>query len=297
MEPPLSLLIVGCGYVGQHVARAWQARGERVEALTRGGDNQASLSRQGIPTRVGDWLDARADWQSPETRQVLVAVPHRADPSWQEQTHCVGLSNLLARLPNIERLVMLSTTGVYHQNDGQWVDESSPTQPERIGPSIALAAEQWLAEHLASSDSGSLPTGISLRLAGIYGPGRVPLLAKLRSGEAIPVAEGVLNLIHVTDIVQAIVKLFQHPAPARLYVLSDGQPVERRTLYSDAAKIFQTAAPNFMPPEAGTHRTARSESCKRVNPQRILHDLQLQLRYPNHWAGLTALAAQETPEA
>jgi nucleoside-diphosphate-sugar epimerase len=290
----VSLLIIGCGYVGQQVARMRQSQGNHVIALTRGGDNQTHLAQLGFETLVADWLDSAGDWHCPGIRQALVAVPHRADERWGEQTHCVGLGNLLSRLPQLERLVVLSTTGVYHQSQGEWVDEASPTQPERIGPRIALAAERWLAEHVAS---GAIPCGTSLRLAGIYGPGRVPLLAKLRTGEAIPVAEGVLNLIHVTDIAQAILRLLEHPAPSQLYVLSDGQPVDRLTFYSDAAKIFQTSAPKFTEPDPDTSRAARSQSCKRVNPSRILHDLQLRLTYPNHWAGLTAIAAQERSDA
>ena len=81
----------------------------------------------------------------------LVAVPHREDERFGEQTHVIGLQHLLARCPTLKRLVVLSTTGVYHQHDGGWVDEQSPTQPARIGPQIALAAEQWLQHNCQST--------------------------------------------------------------------------------------------------------------------------------------------------
>lgn len=257
-----------------------------VAALTRGSSEQlAALSSAGITPIVGDWLEPGSDWSAPEVRSALVAVPHRADERFGQRTHCVGLETLLAKLPQLERLVVLSTTGVYQQGDGQWVDETSPTNPTRIGPQIALAAEQWLRDNLPSGRA------TALRLAGIYGPGRVPLIAKLRSSEPIPTGEGYLNLIHVVDIARAIVRLFAHRQPSHLYALSDGQPVERRTFYQDAARIFKTPPPQFVSPEAGSARAQRSESSKRVCPQRIMDDLQLELSYPDHLSGLSAIAA------
>ncbi|MCC6509912.1 MAG: NAD-dependent epimerase/dehydratase family protein [Pirellulaceae bacterium] len=293
----MSLLIVGCGYVGQRVAQAWLATGQPVAALTRGGDATDRLASMGIRPIVGDWLEQHAAWPLEfQPKSVLVAVPHRPDERYGAQTHALGLANVVTRLPKLDRLVYLSTTGVYHQNQGEWVDESSPTEPTRPGPETAVRAECWLRDRL--------PTGAAttLRLAGIYGPGRVPLLAKLREQIPIPVASGALNLIHVDDIVTAIARLLQTPlqplphqaVPSSLYVLSDGQPVERRQFYLDAASIFHTKMPNFVEPDADTARAARSESNKRINPAKILRELQLVLQHPNHVAGLTAIKAWES---
>ena len=283
----MSLLIVGCGYVGMQVAAAWRATGQSVAALTRGGaDRMSTLAQAGIEPIKGDWLDHSGDWTLPRARCALVAVPHRADERWGSQTHCHGLANLTARLGNVDRLVMLSTTGVYHQTAGEWVDETSPTMPTRSGPQVALAAEQWLGSHYSAQQA------TVLRLAGIYGPGRVPLVPKLRNREPIPVAEGDLNLIHIDDITQAILKLLTQPAARRLYVLSDGHPVPRRTFYEDAARLFRTPPPVFVDPESGSSRAGRSESNKRIDPTTILRDLQLSLKYPDHVQGLSAIASQ-----
>ncbi len=281
------LLIVGCGYVGKAVAAAWHALGGEVAALTRGApESLASLAELRLQSVTADWLNRHASWPLPFDPDVaLVAVPHREDERFQVQTHVVGLQNLLQRCPRLKRLIVLSTTGVYHQNDGSWVDEQSPTQPTRIGPQIALAAEQWLHDNCSSE------VATSLRLAGIYGPGRVPLLAKLRSEEPIPVGQGSLNLIHLDDIVTAIVRLLTGPVPSRLYVLSDGAPIERKQFYLDAARVFQTPAPQFVAAEDSS-RAARSESNKRVSPARILRELNLSLKYPNHLSGLEMLFAE-----
>jgi nucleoside-diphosphate-sugar epimerase len=286
----LSLLIIGCGYVGRRLALKSISSGQRVAAITRGGQAAAELQQLGIEPVVLDWLEGASDWHLPfEPQQILVAVPHREDPRFGQRTHVVGLENVLARCPGFKRLVVLSTTGVYHQGDGSWVDESSPTEPTRIGPQIAVAAENWLREQVDPQRFASL------RLAGIYGPGRVPLLAKLRAEEAIPVGEGSLNLIHLEDIVVAIERLLSGPAPSSLYVLSNGQPVERRQFYLDAARIFQTPPPRFVEATAETSRAARSESNKRINPAKILRELELTLQFPNHVSGLQALAAVSSP--
>lgn len=280
----MSLLIVGCGYVGQPVAQTWLLAGQPVAAVTRGGDAVDKLSQSGIQPIVVDWLNDDAVWKLPfRPTCALVAVPHREDERFGALTHVAGLKNLLVRCPELERLVVLSTTGVYHQNDGSWVDEQSPTQPTRIGPQIALAAERWLTENCPR------PLATSLRLAGIYGPGRVPLLTKLREQQPIPVGQGSLNLIHLEDITSTIVKLLKAREASSLYVLADGHPPERRQFYIDAARIFQTPPPQFVEATADSSRGARSETNKRINPAKILRELELTLRYPNHVSGLEAM--------
>lgn len=286
----MSLLIVGCGYVGRPVAAAWLSSGQAVAAVTRGGDSVATLERAGIQPVVADWLDSGIQWQIPfQPSCALVAVPHREDERFGVDTHIVGLQNLMARCPELKRLIVLSTTGVYHQHDGGWVDEQSPTEPTRIGPQIALAAERWLRDKCGER------LATSLRLAGIYGPGRVPLLAKLRERAPIPVGEGSLNLIHLDDITSTIVRLLESLPQSPLYVLADGRPVERRQFYLDAARIFQTPEPQFVEASAESSRGARSESNKRINPAKILREYQITLRYPNHLSALQALAAMSSP--
>ncbi len=281
----VKLLIVGCGYVGKAVARLWQEQGHYVRALTRGGASIDDLKSCQIEPIVANWLDPEAVWSALDIDAVLVAVPHRPDPDLGEQTYCAGMQNIVRRVSDSSRIVVLSTTGVYAQCDGQSVNESSSTEPTRPGPKMALAGERWVLEHLSPQRA------TVLRLAGIYGPGRVPLLSKLQNSEPIPVAEGgYLNLIHLVDIVDFVTRLLSSPAPSPLYVLSDGHPIERRQFYLDAARIFQTPAPVFTELEPGSTRAGRSESNKRIDPSRIIEELKLKFRYPNHLVGLASLA-------
>jgi nucleoside-diphosphate-sugar epimerase len=104
-----------------------------------------------------------------------------------------------------------------------------------------------------------------------------------------------VNLIHLDDIAEAILRLLDQagPLPRPLYVLSDGRPVERREFYLAMAEIFGTPPPQFVEPEAGSSRGGRSESNKRIDPSRILRDLGLVLRYPDYRSGLAAIARSE----
>ncbi|MFO1066700.1 MAG: NAD-dependent epimerase/dehydratase family protein [Pirellulales bacterium] len=306
------LLIVGCGYVGRPVARAWQqlhasavAAGTAVGdtergaawALTRGGSSRAELETLGIPCIEGDWLQPQNSLpasqslglQSPaasDFRHLLVAVPHRPDERFGVNTHAIGIENLLRMLPNLESIVVLSTTGVYAQADGETVNEDSPAEPTRPGPQLALAAERRLREL-----AGAGVQAISLRLAGIYGPQRIPLLSKLQTGEPLPVADsGSINLIHIDDITTAIVRLLRERVDRSLYVLSDGEPAGRREFYRAMADAFGTPPPNFTDPAPESSRGARSETNKRIDPSRLLNELQLQLRFPDFRMGLASIA-------
>jgi nucleoside-diphosphate-sugar epimerase len=118
------LLIVGCGYVGQQVARRWRERGAAVTALSRGGAALPTLEQLGIPVAVADWLEPAWELRDADFDTALVAVPHRPDERYGVQTHAVGLAQLVKNLPQLQRLVVLSTTGVYHQ----------ARQPNRRGP-------------------------------------------------------------------------------------------------------------------------------------------------------------------
>ena len=166
-----------------------------------------------------------------------------------------------------ERHTMRSTSG-------------HPTQPTRIGPQIAVAAEQWLTERFQA------PQLAIIRLAGIYAPGRIPLAEKLKSGEVLQVPrEGWLNLIHVADIAAMLLRLSDQDLPQSFYVFSDGQPVPRRDFYHTLAKLCDVHEPKFAEPDPNASRSQRAGK-KRVNPQRLIDDLELTLKFPSYKEGL-----------
>ncbi|MCA9125774.1 MAG: NAD-dependent epimerase/dehydratase family protein [Planctomycetales bacterium] len=281
--PCRRLLIVGCGYVGMRVAERCIATGIHVSALTRSSQRVNELQNVGIAPIVADWngqLPTLAEFD-----YVLVSVPHREGENHDgEQTHVHGLARLLGSLPSGWcKLLYLSTTGVYGDCPGQVVDESTEPSPTRLGPRIALAAEDWLIQNVAKEKLAIL------RLAGIYGPGRLPLISRVIAGEALAVpAAGYVNLVHVEDIARMIMIVFSTRLELSTYVFSDGHPVQRRCFYGHAAQLCQAPAPVFVDPAAGDN-SARRATDKRVNPQRLLAETNFVFDYPDYRIGLENL--------
>ena len=277
----LRKFVVGCGYLGLRVAEIWRDAGHTVYVTTRSEQRAEELMRQGFEPLVIEITAPNCQISLPEVDTVLYAVGFdRRSGLSREDVYCSGLKNVLQRLPRVtDRLIYISSTGVYGQMMGEWVDEQSVCNPTQEGGKVCLAAE----ELLRTSPFGG--RSVVLRLAGIYGPSRVPFLERLRNGEAIPVvAEGYLNLIHVDDAVASVIAAESADLP-NLYVLSDGYPVLRRRYYESIARRLNVEA-TFAVPDRSTSRGQRGLSSKRVCNERIVRDLQLKLQYPNYETGL-----------
>src|SRR5690348_3140647 len=129
MAPPTAdALILGCGYLGRRVAARWVAAGRRVAALTR--RNAAAVAALGAEPIPGDVLDPGSLRSIPAARTVLYAVgPDRTSGKTMREVYIHGLRHVLGTLAPPERFIYISSTGVYDQTDGGWVDETSPTEP------------------------------------------------------------------------------------------------------------------------------------------------------------------------
>ena len=138
------------------------------------------------------------------------------------------------------KFVYVGSTGVYGQSRGEWVNELSPCDPTRAGGRACLAAEQQLAAH---------PLGrraIILRMAGLYGPGRIPLAAELRRAEPLAVPrDGYLNLIHIDDAAAVVLAADERAVSPRTYVVSDGASVQRQAYYTALAELLGRTAATF----------------------------------------------------
>jgi nucleoside-diphosphate-sugar epimerase len=202
-----------------------------------------------------------------------------------------GLQHILRAMRiTTQRVIYISTTGVYGNAAGDWIDESTPPCPQREGGRASLAAEIFLTSHPSAKNS------VILRLAGLYGPGRVPFLDLLRAGEPIPAPEhGHLNLIHVDDAAAVVVSSSQlapfNDGP-RIYCISDGNPVQRGEYYREVARQIGAPPVRFIPPDPTSPRAARAETDRRVSNARMLRDLKVSLVYPDYRAGLAAILQQ-----
>ena len=281
-------LIIGCGYLGHRVARQWQQAGDHVSVLTRSVSRAGQLAEEGLHPLVGDLTAVDSLPEFPACDTVLYAVGYdRSSGASIQQVYVEGLKHALEALPSSTgRIIYISSTGVYGQDDGNWVDESSPCHPTRPGGIACLAAEKLLASHPRGVGS------IVLRLAGIYGPDRLPRRAAIEAGESLATpADGYLNLIHVEDGVQAILAAESSETLPPLLVVADGQPVLRGTYFEEMARLLDAPAPLFKPPDPASPVAQRATGNKRISNQRLLKELGLSLKYPSFREGLGSLLA------
>lgn len=284
----MTKLIFGCGYLGERVAQRWCEAGHDVAVVTRSRHRAEAFEGQGFQAIVADITRPESLTSLPAAESVLFAVGYdRSSGPPITEVYAGGVRNVLAALPaDTGRFIYISTTGVYGNADGDWVDEQTPPDPQREGGRASLAAEQALAVHLLGTH------GVILRLAGIYGPGRVPFLDQLHSGEPIPtLGEGYLNLIHVDDAVAAVLAAEEatvNDGPL-VYCISDGRPVERGQFYAEAARQIGAAAPQFVAPDPASPRVARATANRRVRNDLMLAQLRVRLNYPDCRAGLAAI--------
>jgi nucleoside-diphosphate-sugar epimerase len=286
---PNRRLIFGCGYLGQRVAPLWQTGGDEVFVVTRSNQRAEELRGTGLKEIVADVTRPSTLATLPAVDSVLFAVGFdRTAGSTIHRVHADGVSNALTALPApAARFLYISTTGVYGSAAGDWVDEQTPPDPHRDGGKASLAAEEALRRHPIGAQSAIL------RLAGIYGPGRVPYLDKLRAGEPIAAPrDGWLNLIHVDDAARIAVAADAWLAAREtadgphVFCVSDGAPVVRGEYYAEAARLVGAPPPRFTAPPADAPAVARAAVDRRVRNDKMMQQLQVPLAYPSYREGL-----------
>ena len=203
-------LVIGCGYVGWPTALDWLRQGDDVFALTRSAPTANRMSKVGLTPLLGDITDIDSLPDFPSVDTVLFAVGmDRSKYQDVRSVYVEGLANTLQRIADCKRFVYLSTTGVFGNVTDETVTENSPTSPTRDGAIASLEAEQLLLQHPVAKSL------VRLRLAGIYGPDRIPSLKFLRAGQLEKLRpEGFLNLIHLSDIQQSIHLASNHETPS-----------------------------------------------------------------------------------
>ena len=278
--PPSHVLIIGCGYVGHRLARYWRAHDVRVTALTRSPDRARGFERDGIHPCLGDVLQPETLANLPPADLCVHAVGYdRHSPHGKRDVYVDGLNNVLTVIHDrIPRLIYVSSSSVYGQDAGETVTESSPCEPIKEGGRICLAAEQLIHEFFPGTSSSRIAT--ILRLAGIYGPGRlIGRIDQLRQGRVISGRpDAWLNLIHVDDVVAALAQLATHPAASATYLLSDEFPVQRQAFYEALAELADAPPPAFAEDSLSLN--------KRCNSSLIRTELGLRLQYPTYKQGL-----------
>lgn len=225
------ILIAGCGDLGERVARLLLARGDEVHALRR----HPPEGDAGIRWLSADLTCAETLTALPEriTRLIFLPAPQAREPDIYRALFLDGLRNVFDALDAtaLERVLFVSSSAVYGEHGDDWVDETTPPSPPGFNGKVLLKAEQWLSERPVKS--------VVLRLAGLYGPGRMQLVQRLRAGQArAPRGHPHwANRIHVDDAAAAIVHLLSVSDPQSVYVGADDTPLPLDVLYDEVARL------------------------------------------------------------
>lgn len=210
------LLIAGCGDLGIRLAARLAPESWVVHGLRRRVDSLPPAIRP----IAADLLDpatlarAAASWDA----VIYQATPGARSPEAYRAAYLTGLEHLLA-VVEARRLIFVSSTAVYGQDDGEWVDENSPVQPQGFSGQLLLEAEQ-----LAQAHGGTV-----VRFSGIYGPGREYLIRTLKAGQARCRRDPPqwTNRIHAEDCAAALAHLLDLDLAQSVYCASDQQPAPR----------------------------------------------------------------------
>lgn len=275
------LISFGHGYSAQALSKRLLAEGWTILGTTRSSDKADDLRRQGIaPLLFSDPIPP----EFVDSNHILISAgpDNTGDPTLAE--YAGALAEMTPKWVGY-----LSTTGVYGDHQGGWVDEATPLTPStKRGQARVMAESQWRAT--------PLPLHI-FRLAGIYGPGRGPF-AKVRNGTArrIIKQEQVFSRIHVDDIAQVLHASMQAPNAGAIYNLCDDDPAPPQDVIAYAAELLGLPVPPAVAyNQAEMTPMARSfyAESKRVRNDRIKDELGVTLRYPDYRAGLLALLQAE----
>ncbi len=285
----MTTLIFGCGYLGGRLGALLRHAGEPVYGTVRSQARAAELSAQGVEPLIVDVLNPAALCNLPAADRIFYCVGYdrSAGPSMRA-VYVDGLLNVLDHLPRqVTRLVYASSTGVYGQSEGELVDERTPPSPRTESGRICLDAEERLRDWI-DYRAGTI-TAVTLRFAGLYGPGRIVRRSLVERGEPIPGDPvKMFNLIHIEDAAATALKALSAESPDPTYLVSDDRPVTRLEYYSLLATLLNAQPPTFAPPGAGRLDDGRDATSKRVVNHRMKAGLGVALIYPDITTGLPA---------
>ena len=280
-----TLLSFGHGYSAQALGRLLLPRDWRVIGTTRSEDKAATLMNAGVEPRIWPGADMIPALDAATHLLISAAPGEGGDPVLAELR-----DEIAKRASQFAWVGYLSTTGVYGDHQGEWVDESAPLTPAtKRGIARVRAEAAWSAIE-------RLPLHI-FRLAGIYGPGRGPF-AKVRNGTARRIIKPgqVFSRTHVADIARILDASIKAPNPGAAYNVCDNDPAPPEDVIAYAAELLGMPVPpaeDFETAEMTPMARSFYAESKKVRNDRIKDELGVELLYPDYRSGLKALFAAE----
>jgi nucleoside-diphosphate-sugar epimerase len=292
MEP--RLFCFGLGYAAEVLARHLLIEGWRVAGTAREPERVAALRRLGIDAHRFDGDHLLPADALDEVTHLLASVPPVADG---DPVLLACGPAIVAAKEHLRWIGYLSTTGVYGDYRGAWVDETAPLRPTSERAWRRVAAE---AAWLDLNRFHDLPVRI-FRLAGIYGPGR-SVLDDLRKGTARRIVKRgqVFSRIHVEDIATVLRASMDRPQTGDLYNVCDDEAARPQDVIAFACDLLGRPPPPEIPFEQAElspmAQTFWADN-RRVRNNRIKTDLEVRLAYPTYREGLRAILATESQPA
>jgi len=281
----MRMLVLGHGYSAGFLTPLLLAEGWQVSGTTRG--DTARVAALGATPLLWPGEEAAIAGEIARADAILIS----AGPEDGRDPALAAFGAEIARA-RARWLGYLSTTGVYGDHGGGWIDEGTPLAPAtRRGRERVAAEEGWQA--LAAAHE--LPLHV-FRLAGIYGPGRGPF-AKVRAGTARRIVKPgqVFSRIHAEDLAQALLASIRSPSPGAVYNLCDDDPAPPEEVIAHAAELLGLPLPpaeDFATAEMTPMARSFYAESKRVSNARIKRELGIRLKYPDYRSGLAALLAE-----
>ena len=283
----MRVLIVGCGYVGCALGAELASRGHEVFGLNRAAASDARLAAAGVKPLTADITKPATLVRLPATFDWVVncvSTTHGGVDDYRA-VYLQGTRNLLDWLSPAppQKFVYTSSTSVYGQTDGSWVDETSPTEPAPDTAKVLVQTEKLLLEAAPGFPA------VILRVAGIYGPDRGYWFKQYLKNEARieGLGERTLNMIHRDDVVGAIIPGLERGRPGEIYNAVDDEPVTQLRLFQWLSDRFGKPLPPSVPEPPASERK-RGLSDKRVSNRKLKLELGYQLKYPTFREGFLA---------
>lgn len=265
-------LIVGMGALGQQLAQALLQDGQQVTGLRR-----TPVQLDGVQMLAQSVQQVDLTHVAPIQHAYVILTPDHYNVAGYRQAFIDSIEPLRQALSAhpLQRLYFISSTSVYGQDQGEWVDEQSPTQPSGYNGQILIEAEQlWRQVHPEQL--------VVIRPSGIYGAGRLRLIERLRSGRPVA-AQAWTNRIHSEDLAGFLAYLSTQSDVQDCYIATDSTPVLQDEVLAGLAAQLNLPMVECTP---------QTVSGKRLSNQRLL-DSGYQLRYPDWQSGYQHVLASD----
>ncbi|MDQ6954732.1 MAG: SDR family oxidoreductase [Mariprofundaceae bacterium] len=282
------LLILGCGYVGCKIAKVCMQHGIHVSGTSRSVAHGECLQKQGITPVIAPTPLHIADEILQQTTHLVDSIPLTREAGVMVASQNQWLPELAPQLKRLQWAAYLSSTGVYGDANGAWVDESYNCQPSSPRGIERLKAEQALL-------GSGLPAEV-FRLAGIYGAERniIPRLmaADYKAVQWSPPHYS--SRVHVDDIVAALLAAMQSPCVGRIVNITDDLPLPHADYVQQLADMIGAPQPIILSPEEGKNQLSAAALSfftdhKRISNQRLHDELLPKLKYPSFQEGMRAI--------